>query len=104
MKYLANSFSGQMLTELGDCTIHRKIIIPKLPEVDLSEYKSVIGHQDLADMLGVEYNREFVTLHEGDELLVAQVIGGRLPEGCTELPDGVVIEYHRYTFEKNRGS
>lgn len=54
---------------------------------------SVVGHQDLANILGVEYNRASLRLEEGDELYVAQVTGGRLPEGTTTLPDGVEIRF-----------
>lgn len=56
---------------------------------------SVVGHADTANILGVAFNRVSVTLHKGDVLYVAQVVGGRLPEGCTTLPDGYRLKFLR---------
>ena len=55
--------------------------------------KSIIGHQDLANIIGVECNRESIALNPGDCLLVCQVIGGRLPVGCRKLPEGISLEW-----------
>lgn len=61
----------------------------------------VVGHQETADilseMLGVEIprNRQSIVMKPGDTLYVAQVVGGRLPEGSTTLPPGVKIEFRR---------
>jgi hypothetical protein len=38
--------------------------------------------------------RRTVQLDYGDCALVAQYRGERLPEGCTELPEGSSIEYY----------
>lgn len=91
MKALANAFSLNML--------RNKEVNIKTTYVDDEEWddaihssKSFIGHKDLAEILNVPYNRENLTLVDGDVLYVAQVVGGRLPEGTTELPDGVKIE------------
>jgi hypothetical protein len=70
---------------------------------------SCIGHQDTAvvvsqqlnSLLGtdnqkpVSCNRVSVNLKKGDVLFVAQVVGGRLPEGCAVLPDGFTLKYLR---------
>lgn len=55
--------------------------------------KSAIGHHDTANILGVEMNRINVTLKKGDTAFVAQLQGGRLPEGCTILPEGSSFKY-----------
>lgn len=61
--------------------------------------KSIVGHKDIAsvmsNILGYEviYNRESISLDYKDELIVAQYKGERLPEGCTELPEGASIEW-----------
>jgi len=55
--------------------------------------KSIVGHADTAAVLGVEFNRESVTLEAGDVLYVAQLQGGRLPEGCKTLPEGFRFEW-----------
>ena len=60
---------------------------------------SAVGHADTAVVVGsllgidVPCQRRNVTLRKGCVLLVAQVVGGRLPEGATELPEGVKIEF-----------
>jgi hypothetical protein len=66
---------------------------------DFSECISIIGHQDLANILGVPMNRESIKLDSGDTLIVAQVMGGRLPEGSTTLPEGVKIQFLKVTVE-----
>ena len=63
--------------------------MPKLPE----GLTSAIGHADTARVLGVEMNRINVTLKKGDVAYVAQLQGGRLPEGSTTLPEGFKFKY-----------
>lgn len=58
-----------------------------------SDLVSAIGHQDTANVLGVEMNRTNVTLKKGDIAFVAQLQGGRLPEGSTTLPDGFDFKF-----------
>ena len=81
MNYLGNAFSLQMLQDdfaTVDVTTVEKHEIP-------SNCESVIGHQDLADYLGVPMNRVNLKLSRKDTLYVAQFTGGRLPEGTTML-------------------
>lgn len=97
-KYLANAFSLQMVN--ADCNI-------KIRSVDASEIPediiSCVGHADTAKVLSsllgreVPCNRESINLMEGDELYVAQIIGGRLPEGATTLPEGYRFKFIRVT-------
>lgn len=56
---------------------------------------SAVGHADTAAVLGVECNRINVSLNPGDVAFVAQLQGGRLPEGCTQLPDGFSFKFIR---------
>lgn len=59
---------------------------------------SAIGHADTARVVSnilnrdVQANRISLTLSEGDTLYVAQLTGGRLPEGATTLPEGFTLE------------
>ena len=84
--YLLNAFSLQMLE--GDATV-------QFTEVDSlpTGLTSAIGHQDTASVLSVEMNRVNVTLRKGDTAFVAQLQGGRLPEGSTTLPDGFSFKF-----------
>ncbi len=77
----------------------------RFDEIDATEVPtdvvSAIGHADtaavLSDLLGFEVpmNRAFVTLDGDTELYVAQLIGGRLPEGTTTLPEGFSFKFYR---------
>lgn len=84
--YLLNAFSLQMVET--PCTA-------SFTEVDSlpSGLTSAIGHQDTANVLGVEMNRINVSLKKGDVAYVAQLVGGRLPEGSTTLPSGFSFKY-----------
>jgi hypothetical protein len=64
---------------------------------DLSSYQSAVGHADTAAALGVPANRISVALQPGDVLLVAQLQGGRLPEGSTTLPEGFQFSWVQVT-------
>ena len=89
--YISNAFSLQMLT--GDAMISVKEITADDFNKVKATAKSVVGHKDTATVLGVEFNRENITLNKGDVLYVAQIIGGRLPEGATTLPDGFKFKF-----------
>ena len=89
--FLLNAFSLQMLE--GDATV-------KFTEVSQNEVfstghllESAIGHADTANVLGVPMNRINVTLRKGDIAFVAQLQGGRLPEGSTTLPEGFSFKF-----------
>jgi hypothetical protein len=86
MIYLGNAFSLQMCKEFP-----ANISVETINEIP-TDCVSVVGHQDLANILGVSMNRQSIKLEGGDSLIVAQVMGGRLPEGTTVLPEGVSIE------------
>ncbi len=98
-KYLGNAFALQMLSAFP-ADVH-------IEEVDATEIPvdavSVIGHADTAavvsSLLGREVaaNRAAISLETGDELYVAQLFGGRLPEGSTTLPDGFSIKFLKVT-------
>lgn len=70
-------------------------------EVAGSGFTSVVGHQDTANvlttLLGVEVATQRVSVHldSSDVLYVAQVTGGRLPEGATTLPAGIELIFLR---------
>ena len=58
-----------------------------------SDLVSAVGHQDTANVLGVPMNRVNVSLTKGDVAFVAQLQGGRLPEGSTTLPEGFTFKF-----------
>lgn len=101
MLYLGNAFSLQMVNT------NQKNLVSITPlskdnfrkELLNENFVSAIGHADTAAVLTnelgiqIDTNRIFVSLEKGDILLVAQLTGGRLPEGTTTLPDGFCFEY-----------
>lgn len=86
-KFLLNAFSLQMLADFPTSV--------KITEVESlpSGLTSAIGHQDTANVLGVPMNRQNVSLKKGDTAFVAQLVGGRLPEGSTTLPEGFAFKF-----------
>lgn len=84
--YLLNAFSLQMV-DVPCCVKFEEV--DELPD----GLVSAIGHADTAKVLGVEPNRINVHLSEGDIAYVAQLQGGRLPEGSTTLPDGFSFKF-----------
>jgi hypothetical protein len=81
-KIIGNAFSLQMLM---DSFANIQVSPIKKEEIPFDECESAIGHQDLADYLGLPMNRTNVKLSNKDTLYVAQFTGGRLPEGTTML-------------------
>ena len=90
-KFLANAFSLQMLSDFP-CSVSIEQV-EQLP----GGLTSAIGHPDTASVLGVEMNRINVTLKRGDIMYVAQLQGGRLPEGSTTLPEGFSFKFFKVT-------
>lgn len=97
-KFLVNAFSIQMLS--GPATVKfEEIALEDIP----ADVISAVGHADtanvLTNMLGfpVPMNRINVALDENSELFVAQLVGGRLPEGATTLPEGFQFKFFRVT-------
>lgn len=94
MIYIANAFSLQMLNLKEK---HAVSIVPcdGFPK----DAVSVVGHPDTAAVLRVAFNRVSVKLQAGDVLYVAQLVGGRLPEGSTSLPAGFHFDFVKVTVE-----
>jgi hypothetical protein len=102
---VANAFSLQMLNSVQDSeSVEVRFTKLSLEEAETlvrgaRELVSAIGHQDTATILSRELgvslpqNRISVELAPGTTVVVAQVVGGRLPEGATELPSGATIQY-----------
>ena len=105
MNYISNSFSIQMIANIimeGGVDIHFEEVAD-LEEIKEAETISAVGHPDTAavisDLLGKEVpaNRISISLEKGDVLYVAQLLGGRLPEGCKSLPEGFQMKFYKVT-------
>lgn len=91
MKYVSNAFSlGMVPRELLAAVRMTPCDPPYLVGLE-----SCVGHADTAAALGVPMRRVSVTLQAGDVLYVAQLRGGRLPEGTTTMPEGFGFDWVR---------
>lgn len=94
---VTNSFSIQMLDGF-----EHEVHIHAIPEdilPDRAVMHSFVGNPDIAAVLGVACHRGNLQLRKGDILFVAQLIGGRLPQGCTKLPEGLQIRWYYVTID-----
>jgi len=97
---LSNAFSLQMLDLQGTSSVQvTPLTLDEVRQILKKGFISAVGHQDtatvLSDMLGLDVpcNRINVHLTPDDVLVVAQLVGGRLPEGSTKLPDGFSFQF-----------
>lgn len=98
---ICNAFSLQMIPEEILRNPSMISIEPVTADAIPTDVVSAVGHADTASVLSVmlgrkiEYNRITVSLSRDTVLYVAQVVGGRLPEGATTLPEGIEIRFYR---------
>ena len=104
VRWLASSFSLNMLPDsLGKASVRISEI--RLEDVGALAMQSCVGHEDtaavLSELLGqaVEANRQTVVLAPGDEVIVAQLVGPRLPAGAVTLPEGARFRWFHCTLE-----
>lgn len=100
--FIGNAFSLQMMSADESHQIKTwPMTIGAVREFhrDHVQFISAVGHADTArvvsDLLGFEVpaQRISVSLEPGDMLIVAQIFGGRLPEGATSLPEGFDLRF-----------
>lgn len=104
MIYLVNSFSLNMLDEMEHANIFvRRINRDEVIELMHEPFVAAIGHANTAQLVGdilfpetgaFFFNRTTVACKPGDQLIVAQYRGPRLPEGQVELPNGASIQFY----------
>lgn len=99
---LFNAFSIQMIDIEDVANVEFKAINKEEAARLLSNsVESYIGHVDTAAVVSdildieVECQRRFGHIDKGEAAVVAQVVGGRLPEGCTKLPENMAIKFFR---------
>ena len=96
--YMLNAFSANMLAEFP-VSVQFTEITTNVVTALAQESVSAVGHADTAALfstiLGVKIpcNRVSVTLKAGDNALLGQYSGPRLPEGATTLPEGASIKW-----------
>ena len=95
--FISNAFSLQMLSDEASVIT----VLPCTPEDVPFWAVSCIGHENTAKLVSSILGREVpcqrinIRLEAGDIVYVAQLTGGRLPEGATALPDGFAITWKK---------
>lgn len=104
--YILNAFSINMLKDFPCAVLIEDVtdffdnnIKDTMNDLLKSGYKSYVGHADLANIIGVPFNRESVTINKGGVAIVVQYRGERLPEGTTQLPENSEIRIYKITIE-----
>ena len=100
MLYITNAFSIQMLPHLATTLSFKPVTLEQAMKImKTNVFISAVGHVDTANVVSnllnmeIPMNRISVNLGNNDVLLVAQLSGGRLPEGATTIPDGMSIQF-----------
>ena len=103
---LFNAFSIQMISSLEEASVFfKKISVEQAKNLLADGADSYIGHADTANVVSsildmkIPCQRRFGTLMPGETAVVAQVLGGRLPEGATTLPEGMTIQFFQVTVQ-----
>ena len=97
MKIL-NAFSANMLAGFPNVVWFTEITASEAA-MQLVDMESAVGHADTAavfsSVLGIEIpaQRTTVQLVEGEDAILGQYTGPRLPEGATSLPEGAKITW-----------
>lgn len=98
---LSNAFSLQMmdLSKPGSLDV-KQITVEEAREIFRKEgLESCVGHAEAAERLSVllgmkvTMNRKSTVLVSGQSVIVAQVTGGRLPEGAVTVPSECTIKF-----------
>lgn len=99
MKLLLNAFSANMLAGFPATVSFEEVSVEAAQSLLAGGFTSAVGHADTAavfsSVLGttVSMNRATLSLKSGDEAIVGQYIGPRMPEGTTTLPEGATIKW-----------
>jgi Domain of unknown function (DUF1874) len=106
MLYISNAFSLSMVK--APCLVRVGTLTAREVAWNLrcscdgdpnDRFTSVVGHLNTAAVyssvlgLPIEVDKRSITLKQGDELIVGQYTGPRLPEGATVLPEGAPINW-----------
>ena len=106
MVILGSTFSLQMIPR-ENCNVNVEWITPEEANRWLDQgFLCAVGHEStaavLSDMLRrhIEMNRIRSSMSYDDVLIVGQLISGRLPEGCTKLPDDAEFAFVKVTLRR----
>jgi hypothetical protein len=105
MFYISNAFSLNMVNKNCQVRFINLTIEQAAEYCRDNQPTSYAGHADTAAVAGgilgypIAENRGTLCLNFGDELIVTQYSGPRLPVGATELPEGASFRFIRCVVE-----
>ena len=94
-----------MVDIASKCNVTAEVINDPKRYLNNEPYTWAVGHEDtsavFSSILGKDEKAARITLKlkDGDTLLIGQLMGGRLPEGATTLPDNFSIKWLKITVE-----
>lgn len=97
--FLLNAFSANMLAGFPATVSFEEVSVDAAKARLAGGFTSAVGHADTAAVFSsvleipVSMNRATLSLKSGDEAVVGQYIGPRMPEGTTTLPEGATIKW-----------
>lgn len=98
--YIGNVFSLQMLDQNETLAVEVYPLSTWYVQSLLKgKFTSIVGHAPTATIMSnmfntdITYNKTQIQLSEGDFLVVAQISGGRIPDGAHELPEGLEMKF-----------
>ncbi len=110
MIYLCNGVSDSMLRDPNVKQINYGLSESEFVDIiNHAQFESVIGHQELADVLSIitgvdiPYNRKNINLNYDDVLIVVSMTG-RLPEHPKRVDYNGRLNYSFKRFEKQTGN
>ena len=96
---ISNAFSAGMLACPVSTVRFAEITRDEAVKRFATGVESAVGHTDTAALfsalLGMEVpvNRVSLSLPPGEEIIIGQYTGPRLPEGATTLPEGAAVRW-----------
>lgn len=102
---LLNAFSLNMVATFPVNVHVNEISLDEAKAALGGNLESAVGHADtaavFASQLGmpVQAKRTTIALNKGDEMVVGQYRGPRLPEGAAVLPEGATIQWLKVAVE-----
>lgn len=107
LRYVCNVFTIAMAPDGGRLEYRQVTVDEARSLLTERDCYQAVGHEQTVGLanaqLGsdlLQFNRVSVRLESGDDLVLCQYVGPRLPEGATTLPEGAEIRWYHATYTK----
>jgi hypothetical protein len=107
LRYVCNVFTIAMAPDGGRLEYRQVTVDEARSLLQETEINQAVGHEQTVTMANaqigadlLQFNRVSVRLEDGDDLVLCQYVGPRLPEGATTLPEGAEIRWYHATYTR----